>query len=192
MFSRLSATALMFKRCLTPTFSPTLLPPRVPQPSVSDGGSPKFQRSPIPPWLDGVFTSTRQVLMAAAKASRRSRREAASRWMEAVWPRPPSSTRREALARASPKSLARYMAKTGESFSWASSSPGSTRTTSPTRIFVAAGTSKPARAATAAAGWPTIRALTAPFMMMVLRILASSALESMWQPRRASSLRTRS
>ena len=42
MFSLLIATVLMFKRCLTPTFSDTELPPQLPQPSVSDGGKLKL------------------------------------------------------------------------------------------------------------------------------------------------------
>ena len=37
IFSLLSATVLIFSKCLTPTFSETELPPHEPQPSVSDG-----------------------------------------------------------------------------------------------------------------------------------------------------------
>ena len=69
MFSLLSTTVLMFKRCLTPTFSLTELPPQEPQPSVSDGVSAKLYRSPMPPWEDGVFTTMRQVFIRAWKAA---------------------------------------------------------------------------------------------------------------------------
>ena len=86
------------------------------------------------------------------------------------------------MATASAKSFARYMARTGESFSWANSSEGSTLVTSPMRTFVSSGTSKPASAAIRAAGWPTIFALSAPLMRMVLRVFSVSSAERMWQP----------
>ena len=76
---------------------------------------------------------------------------------------------------ASSKVLALYMASTGESFSWAISSDGSTLVTSPMRIFVFSGTSKPASLAMVWALWPTILALTEPLMMTVFLTLSSSA-----------------
>ena len=42
IFSLLAATVLMLIRCLTPTFSLTLFPPQLPQPSVNDGASLKL------------------------------------------------------------------------------------------------------------------------------------------------------
>ena len=42
MFSRRSATVLMFSKCFTPTFSETELPPQEPQPSVRDGAMAKL------------------------------------------------------------------------------------------------------------------------------------------------------
>ena len=97
----------------------------------------------MPPWLEGVLTTTRQAFMALTNWSYRSVR-LGPMYREAVWPMPPSSTRRSALATASWKVLARYMASTGESFSWAKGSETSTLSTSPMRILVAAGTATPA------------------------------------------------
>ena len=76
---------------------------------------------------------------------------------------------------ASSNVLALYMPRTGESFSWAISSEGSTLVTSPMRILVFSGTSTPAIWAMVWALWPTILALTEPLMMTVLRTLSSSA-----------------
>ena len=67
MFSRRSATDLMFSKCFTPTFSDTELPPQEPQPSVSDGAMAKLYRSPMPPWLEGVLITIRQAFMVSWK-----------------------------------------------------------------------------------------------------------------------------
>ena len=79
------------------------------------------------------------------------------------------------MAAASSNVAARYMASTGESFSCANSSAGSTLSTSPMRIFVPAGTSTPAISAMVQALWPTMRALSEPLMRMVLRTRSVSS-----------------
>ena len=128
----------------------------------------------MPPCEEGVFTSTRHVFMRAANAAIRSRQFTASTYSDEVCPSPPSSTSRSALAAASSNVAARYMASTGESFSCANSSAGSTLSTSPMRIFVP-GTSTPAISAMVQALWPTMRALSEPLMRMVLRTRSVSS-----------------
>ena len=96
------------------------------------------------------------------------------------------------MASASAKSLARYIARTGESFSCANSSESSTLSTSPMRTFVSSGTSKPASFAMVTGFCPTIFALSAPLMRIVLRVFSVSAGESRWQPDLAKSARTSS
>ena len=49
VLAALIATVFILRRCFTPTFSETELPPHEPQPSVSDGRSMKLYRSPMPP-----------------------------------------------------------------------------------------------------------------------------------------------
>ena len=65
IFSLLSATVLMFRRCFTPTFAEAEFPPQEPQPKVKEGSSLKLYRSPIPPCEDGVLIRIRQVFIAS-------------------------------------------------------------------------------------------------------------------------------
>ena len=166
MFSLLSATVLIFSRSITPTLWETELPPQEPQPSVSEGTSLKLYRSPMPPWLEGVFTTILQACILAACSAIFSF-SAGSMKREAVWPGPPSISSCSDFFSASAKLFALYMARTGESFSWAKGSEISVLSTSPIRIFVFTGTFTPAISAILYALCPTIFAFTPPLMMTV-------------------------
>ena len=158
-----------------PTFSLTELPPHVPQPSVSEGSSLKLYRSPIPPCDEGVFTTIRQVFIRSLNSLNTSCLLSKSIYIEEVCPYPPSAISLSAFAKASFISLALYMASTGESFSCANSSESSTDSTSPISTLADFGTFTPESSAILYAVWPTILALSEPFMMMVLRTLSISS-----------------
>ena len=134
----------MFKRCFTPTFSETELPPQEPHPRVREGVRAKLYISPIPPCEEGVLIRIRHVFIASWNMAILSCSVPILIYNDDVCPYPPSAIRRFALASASSKSLDLYMARTGESFSCANSSERSTEVTSPMRILVFSGTVIPA------------------------------------------------
>ena len=76
-------------------------------------------------------------------------------WIEAEWPRPVirSTARAASMPRLASGTVT--MPSTGQSFSRASGSSGTTRSNGASRILVPRGTRTPASAAILAASWPT-------------------------------------
>ena len=97
---------------------------------------------------------------------------------EDVCPNPPSSTNFSAFLTAASKSLALYIASTGESFSWAKASSISTDSTSPIKTLVSTGTSKPASFAIVQAVCPTILEFNPPFTKIIFLIFSVSSLSN--------------
>ena len=95
---------------------------------------------------------------------------------------PPIATSAEAMSQASWKSLARYMASVGESFSCANGSAVLVSDTSPTSTLVKGGTLTPAISAMASADWPTMAEFSAPFFISTLRTASVSFLFRMKPP----------
>ena len=99
-------------------------------------------------------------------------------YSDEVCPNPPSDINCFALATASSKSFALYIAKTGDSFSCANSSDKSTFSTSPINILVFSVTFTPASSAIVCADCPTIFAFKAPFIIIVFLTFSISSLFS--------------
>ena len=165
----------MFIRCFGPTFSETEFPPHDPHPSVNDGANLKLYKSPIPPWVDGVFINVLPVFIAALNLATFSGHCLVSTYKTEVCPYPPNSTNLSAFLKASSKFLVLYIAKTGDNFSCENSSSNSTEVTSPTKTLAVTGTFTPANSAILWAGCPTILAFKAPFIKIVFLTFSTSA-----------------
>ena len=155
--SLLYASRVHWTRWLGCRFSAIEERPKKPVPTVIDGARPVSR--PELPRLLPTLTATRSTSTAAPY----SMITFGSRlWMAAEWPRPDSRSTARAASMPRRADGTRTRPSTGQSFSWASGSSGTTRSNGARSTRVVAGTLTPACAAIQVASLPTNRMSNRP------------------------------